>query len=299
MSTALQTQYLDPALLAKLGGMQIQARALVEGIIACMHRSAHNGGSVEFSEYTKYSPGHEIRHIDWKVYGKSDKYYVKQFEDETNLRAYMVMDGSGSMDFMGEDAPITKLRYVCLLSAALSYMLMRQGDAVGALAFDTQARQFLPASSKTSHLEDLFFLLDHLPGKGQTSLNEALRALAERAKARSLLMIFSDMLTVDDETLSFLRVLRSRRYEVALFHVLDPAELDLPYEGLTLFEGLEDEGELLAEADDLRARYMEIMREHLARIKRECEEGDIEYVRFLTTEPLEEVALRFLRGRVK
>lgn len=291
--------YLDPKLLEGLGNMQVRARALVEGIIAGLHRSPHRGGSVEFSEYLEYSPGHEIRHIDWKVFGKSDKYYVKQFEDETNLRAYLILDGSGSMRFKSEEAPLSKLRSVSFLAAALAYLLMRQGDAVGALAFDEKARQFLPASAKTSHLEDLFFLLDQLPGKGQTSLSAALETVSERAKSRSLLLIFSDMLNVDEEALSFLRVLRSRRFEVALFHVVDPAELTLPYEGLTLFEGMEDDGELLAEPDELRSRYIALMNAHLARLKRASEEGDIEYVRYLTTEPLEEVALRFLRARAR
>ena len=292
-------RYLDPRVLEQLGSMQVRARALVEGLIAGLHRSPHRGGSIEFAEYTEYSPGHELRHIDWKVFGKSDRYVVKQFEDETNLRAYMVLDGSGSMDYASEEAGLTKLRYVSFLAATLSYQLMRQGDAVGALAFDEQVRQYLPASSKTSHLDDLFFLLDQLPGRGRTSLNEALRVLSERAKARSLLFIFSDMLHVDDEALRFLRVLRSRRFEVALFHVLDPAELTLPFEGLTLFEGLEEDGELLADPDDLRTRYRALMQEHVSRVQRECEEGDIEYVRFLTTEPIEQVALRFLRRRAR
>lgn len=289
--------YLDPATLEQLGNMHIRARQLVEGIIAGLHRSPHRGGSVEFAEYIEYAPGHEIRHIDWKVFAKSDKYYVKQYEDETNLRAYLLLDGSGSMDFASEDADLTKLRYASFLAATFAYLFMRQGDAVGALSFDSEVRQYLPASAKTSHLDDLFFLLDELPSREGTAIESALRTIAERAKGRSLVMLFSDLLDIDKEVLNFLRVLRSRRFEVAVFHVIDPAELELPYEGLTLFEGLEGDGELLVDPDDLRDRYMEMMRTHLDEIERQCQEGDVEYIRFTTAEPIEEVALRFLRPR--
>ena len=218
----MEHRYLDPGTLEQLGNMHIRARALVEGIIAGLHRSPHRGGSVEFAEYIEYAPGHEIRHIDWKVYAKSDKYYVKQFEDETNLRAYLVLDGSGSMDFAGEDAPMTKLRYVAFLAATFAYLFLRQGDAVGALGFDEEVQQYLPASARKSHLEDLFYMLDNLPSRRGTSLQGALRTIAERARGRSLIMLFSDMLDADEEVTNFLRVLRSRRYEVAVFHAVDP-----------------------------------------------------------------------------
>lgn len=293
-----RSQYLDPAVLEKLGNMQLRARSLVEGIIAGLHRSPHRGGSVEFAEYIEYSPGHEIRHIDWKVYGKSDKYYVKQYQDETNLRTYFLLDGSGSMSFESEEAPLTKLRYVSFLAASLAYLFIRQGDAVGAVSVDEDDLiHFLPAASKTTHLDDLFFLLEGLSGEGPTSLVKALKTIAERTSSRAQVFIFSDMLDADDEVLTLLQVLRKRRYDVSVFHVLDEAEITLPYEGLTHFEGMEYEGELLVDPDDLRDRYLAAMEEHLKRVKTACEESNIEYVRFLTREPIEEVALRFLRRR--
>lgn len=277
--------------------MHVRARMLVQGIIAGMHRSPHRGGSVEFAEYIEYSPGHEIRHIDWRVYGKSDKYYVKQFQDETNLLTYLVVDGSGSMAFQGEEAPLSKLRYVSILAATLGYMLQRQGDAVGMLTNDRGELKFLPAASKQSHLDDLFFMLDNLPAKGELGLARLLRTVAERARPRSVVMLFSDMLDLDDEALTLLSVLKRRRYDLVVFHCVDPAELTLPYEGLTQFVGMEDDGELLADPDDLRERYIEAMRAHLERLRRHCEANQIEYVRFSTAEPIEAVALRFLRGR--
>ena len=293
-----RSQYLDPAVLETLGNMQVRARSLVEGIIAGLHRSPHRGGSVEFAEYIEYSPGHEIRHIDWKVYGKSDKYYVKQYQDETNLRTYFLLDGSGSMAFESEEAPLTKLRYVSFLAATMAYLFIRQGDAVGAVSVDEdEIVRFLPAASKTTHLDDLFFLLEALTGTGPTSLVKGLKTIAERTRSRAQVFVFSDMLDADEEVLTLLQVLRKRRYEVSVFHVIDEAEITLPYEGLTHFEGMENDGELLVDPDDLRDRYLAAMQEHLERIKRACEENDLEYTRFLTREPIEEVALRFLRRR--
>lgn len=277
--------------------MHVKARTLVQGVIAGMHRSPHRGGSVEFAEYIEYSPGHEIRHIDWRVFGKSDKYYVKQFQDETNLLAYLVVDGSGSMGFRGEEAAMTKLRYVSILAATMAYLLVRQGDAIGMFARDDKELRFLPAASKSSHLDDMFYVLDGLRARGKLRLDELLRTVAERARTRSVIMLFSDLLDANEDVLTLLSVLKRRRYDVVLFHCIDPAELTLPYEGLTQFVGMEDDGELVADPDDLRERYEQLMREHLARIHEHCTAHQIEVVRFATTEPIEAVALRFLRGR--
>lgn len=292
------TGYLDPATLEELGSMHIRARMLADGIIAGLHRSPHKGGSVEFAEYKEYAPGQDIRHIDWKVFAKSDRLVIKQFEDETNLRIYLIMDGSGSMDYASEDAPLTKLRYCSFLAATFAYLFLRQGDAVGALSFDDRVRQYLPASTRSSHLEDLFYLFDHLQSGRGTHMEEALRTIAERARPRSLLMIFSDMLDANEEILKFINVLRSRKFDVALFHIMDQAELDLPFEGLTQFEGMEGEEQaLLVDPDDLRDRYKALMREHIEQIRAACERGNVEYIRAQTGMAIEEVALKFLRGR--
>lgn len=292
------TNYLDVDTLQALGNLPIAAKALAEGIIDGMHRSPTLGSSVEFAEYIEYAPGHEIRHIDWRIYAKSDKYYVKQFEEETNLRVYMVLDGSGSMDFASEDAACTKLKFVSYLAAALSYLFIRQSDAVGALSFDAHTREYLPASTRSSHLNDLFMLMDQLRGAGDTNLDQALMTLSERARSGCMFIIFSDMLSATEETLKALQALRSRRYDVVIFHAVDPAELNLPFEGLTLFEGLEDEDEdLLVDPDDLRDAYMKAIQQHMDLIQTKCHEGNMEYIRFVTTEPVEEVALRFLRSR--
>ncbi len=296
-TTTNRRTFLDPRVLEQLGTMQIRAQTLVEGILAGMHRSPHRGGSIEFAEYIEYSPGHEIRHIDWKVFGKSDKYYVKQYQDETNLRAYMVLDGSGSMNFASDDAEITKLRYSSFLAATIAYLFLRQGDAVGAISVDDERQTFLKASSKSTHLDDIFHMLEHLSGEGTTSLESALEGLAERARPRSLILIFSDLLDVSEDALTLLRVMRKRRYELALFHVVDPAEVSLPYEGMTLFDDLESDDELMVDPDDLREAYLEAIQAHFERVESACSESNIPYFRFLTNEPIESVVLDFLRGR--
>lgn len=294
--TELRARYLDPATLNALGNMQVKVRALAEGVIAGMHRSPHRGGSVEFAEYTEYSPGHEIRHIDWRVYGKSDKYYVKQFQDETNAQNYFMLDGSGSMDFKGEEAPFTKLDHARYVAATLAYLILRQGDAVGAMDAGPGTPRYLPAASSKGHLDDLLRVLDRLEGKGEANLLKGLKTLAERARRRSRVVILSDMLDTDPELLTFLKVLKRRRLEVVVFHPVDPAELSLPFEGLTQFVGLEDDGELHADPDDLREAYQLAFNQHLEQIQRACEESDIPYFRYVTTEPIESVVLRFLRS---
>jgi uncharacterized protein (DUF58 family) len=292
----LREQYLDPATLMKLGGLLVRARSVVEGSIAGMHRSPHRGSSVEFAEYKEYTEGDEIKHIDWRAFARFDKYYVKQFEDETNLYAYLLVDGSGSMDFGSEG--VTKLEYARTLAASFAYFLLRQGDAVGALVFGDQPGLFLPPSSKNSHLDDVLQVLESVPGQGRTDIARALQSMAERVRRRSLMLVFTDMLDDAQRVMNLAKVMRKRRQEVAIFHLLDPAEVELPYEGLTLFEGLEGEGDLLVDPDDVRERYQQEMSAHLQRIERDCREGDIEYFRVMTTDPLEKVLLDFILGRM-
>jgi len=284
-------------LVMRLGGLAVRARSVVEGFIAGQHRSPHRGSSVEFAEYKEYTEGDEIKHIDWRAYARFDKYYVKQFEDETNLCAYLILDGSGSMNFGSEG--VTKLDYARTLAASFAYMMLRQGDAVGALLFDDKPGLYLPASSKTSHLDDVLQVLERLPGAGRTDIAVALQSMAERLRRRGLVVLLSDMLDDAQRVMNIAKVLRKRRQEVVVFHVMDRAELELPYEGLTLFEGLEGEGELLVEPDDIRARYQEELTAHIRGIERECRDGDIEYFRVMTTQPFEGVLLDFIAARLQ
>ncbi len=297
MANSLRQTYLDPQVLQGIDQLKLRAKRLADGVLAGLHRSPHHGGSVEFSEYVEYTPGHELRHIDWTVYGKTDRFYVKQFEDETNLEAYLVVDASGSMGFQGQDAPWPKLDFARHLAATLAYLLTTQGDAVGAMGFADTAGQLLPASSSRRQLDDLYHLIDDLRPDGATDLNAALQAIAQRARRRSLIMVLGDFLEVDEQTFKLLRVLRSRDLDVALFHILDHAEQELPYEGLTLFEGMEGEGELLADPDDLRHTYHKAFRDHCRALESACRQAEAGYLRSLTSAPIEVVCQQFLRRR--
>jgi uncharacterized protein (DUF58 family) len=289
---------IDPRLLQSLGNMRIRARSVVEGAISGLHRSALKGASVEFTEYKEYSPGDDIRHIDWRAFARSDRYYVKQYEDETNLRAYLLLDTSGSMDY-GFEELLPKSTYATYLAAALAYLFVRQGDAAGLLTFSNEPGTFLPASSKNSHLDDLFKLLEETPRGGKTDIASALTRMAERAPRRSLVFLISDMLDTGEEVLNAAKVLRRRKFEVILFHLVDPSELTLPFEGLTIFEGLEEDGELLVDPDDIRERYLIELNAYLDQIEDECRQSDLEYWRVKTDTPLDSVLLDFMFRRGK
>jgi uncharacterized protein (DUF58 family) len=291
-------RYVDPRSLEALGSMQLRARAVVEGVVNGLHRNPHRGSSVEFAEYKEYRPGDDLRHIDWRAYGRVDRYYVKQFEDETNLRAWLLLDVSGSMDFAFEGAP-TKRLWASTLLAALAWLLLRQGDAPGLLLFDEQPGAALAPSSKSTQLHDICAALERPAGGVKTSIATALARIAERVHRRSLVVLASDMLDSHDDMVTLLRVLRRRGLEVALFHVADRAEVELPWEGLTIFEGLEGEEALLAEPDELRAAYREEFEAHAARVRDECRRADVEYFFATTDTPIEEHLLAFLRGRLR
>lgn len=288
--------FLDPAALTRLGNLKIRARHVVEGVLTGLHRSPHKGSSVEFAEYKEYAPGDEIRLIDWKAFAKSDKYYVKQFEEETNLRAYILLDASGSMTFTSHE--VSKLAYAQTLAASLAYLLIRQGDAAGLMLFDERPGVYLPPSGRSNHLDDILRILEKIEAAGRpTNTVAALNAVAERVRRRSLIILISDMLETAEEVGHLLRVLRSRKMDVVLFHVVDPHEITLPYEGLTLFEGLEGEGDVLVEPDDIRDGYVALMKEHFDTLERVAREAHMDYHRVLTTEPYEDALLALLASR--
>ena len=235
-----------------------------------MHRSPHHGASVEFAEHKEYAPGDEIKHIDWKAYGKFDKYYVKRFEEETELRAYLLIDSSASMGYRG--AGVSKLDYARMLAASLAYLLLKQQDQVGMVAFGERLRGYLPPRARSGHLDDLLTALDGVEPQGRTDLPRALAYLSEVAQRRALVVLFSDLLgSRTDEVRHLLRGLRARKHDVVVFHLLDKDELTLPFEGTTIFESMEDERKLLAEPGDVRKAYLaELDALHRRAIARRC-----------------------------
>jgi uncharacterized protein (DUF58 family) len=290
--------FLDPQLIARLGALPIRARVIVEGAMTGLHRARLHGASVEFAEHKEYSPGDEIRHIDWKAYGKLDRFYVKQFEQEAQLTVHLVLDASGSMEFAG--GGLRKLEYAATMFAALAYLVIKQQDKVGLSVSGASAAR-VPPRGKSTHLHDLLNVLDAAigaGGRGDESPARALERIAEGARRkRALIVLASDLFDPDDRALTVLRNLRAARHDVVLLHTLDPHERSLPYEGLTLFEALEGDRRVLANPDAIRKEYLARMDAFLARVRAACAETGIEYHLVSTEKPIEETLIGVLASR--
>jgi len=288
---------LDPKVLARLGNLHLRVRAITEGILSGLHKSPHHGQSVEFAEHKEYAPGDEIRLIDWKAYGKFDKYYVKRFEQETNLRAYLVVDASGSMGYQGDPGRLTKLEYASALAASLAYLLVRQQDAAGLVVVSGQVRSALPPRATAGHLLPLVEALSALRAEGPTEVGAAVDWVMEHAPRRSSVLLFSDLMDRDERVLSRIAQLGKRRHEVTLFHLLDPAELEFPFDDPTLFLSMEDERQLEANGREVRRGYLELLRRWLEGVRRTALEADIDYSLCRTDAALDAVLVPFLARR--
>jgi uncharacterized protein (DUF58 family) len=288
-------ELLDATTLSRLQGVKLRARAVVEGVLSGLHRSPHQGQSVEFAEHKEYAPGDELRHLDWKAFGKFDRYYIKRFEHETNLRANLVVDASGSMGF--GTAALTKLEVAKTLAGALAYLLVRQQDAAGLSLLTRDAITDVPSRASAGHLNVVLEVLEGLQPVGTTNLLGAAHHLAEHLPRRSLVCVFSDFLDDRDEALKNLLALRARKHDLAVFHLVDPAELTFPYEDPTLFLSMEDARQLEANPRELREGYLEEFGKFLAQTKATCTAADVDYALVRTDAPLDAVLLRFLERR--
>ncbi len=298
---------LDPMTVSRLETLPVRARVIVEGALSGLHRARLHGSSVEFAEHKEYSPGDEIRHIDWKVYGRADRFYVKQFEQESELSCYLALDASGSMDYgdTGRDKKdgLSKLVYAAHLMAALAYLLIRQRDKVGLLVFgDDSLDRYVPPRARPAHLHDLLAVLEEVTrvgGRGSEPTHAALDRLGELSRQRrSLVIVASDLFEQPDgHALGVLRRLRARGHDVALFQILHPHELELPFENLTLFESLEDSRQLLVDPAAIRRQYKRRMAEFLDRVRSECVRGGVEHHLVSTSRPIEQALLEFLTQR--
>jgi uncharacterized protein (DUF58 family) len=271
---------LDLAELSRLGSLHLRARSVVEGALSGLHRSARHGSSAEFAEHKEYSQGDEVRRIDWKAYGKSDRYYLKRFEDDTELCTYLLIDSSASMGY-GEPQR-SKLDYARTLAASLAYLLVQQRDRVGFIGYGAKVSAFVPAKAKSGQLGDLLQILEKLSASGATDLPRAISYLSEVAERRALLCVFSDFFDSASESRgslvrTLLRGLRARRHDVIVFHTLHPDELTLPFEGATRFLPLEGDGGLVADPAQIRRAYLEELRHFTEAYRRGLTEGDVEY----------------------
>lgn len=292
-------RYLDPAVVARLAHLDVRARLVVEGFIAGMHRSPFHGFSVEFAEHRPYMPGDPLKNLDWKVLAKSDRYLVKQYTEETNLRAHLLLDLSGSMGFRSPRAAMSKLEYARSLAAALAYLMLLQQDAVGVLTMTDEARTFVPARSVRSHLDVVLKALSAGEPGGRTRLGPALHGLAERIKRRGLIVLISDLMDRPSEVLSGLQHFRHRHHEVIVFHVLDPDEIEFPYADTATFVDLESGARLTTEPWEIARRYraqLEAWRGHYARV---CRERLIDVVPLDTRTPFDRALLAYLEKRTR
>ncbi|HLJ10700.1 MAG TPA: DUF58 domain-containing protein [Planctomycetaceae bacterium] len=292
-------KYLNPQTLANLHGLELKARLIVEGYVSGLHKSPYHGFSIEFAEHREYVQGDDLRYVDWKVFGKSDRFYLKQYEEETNFACYFLLDTSESMLYRSEQAAVSKLGYAQFVCAALSYLILKQQDAVGLATFDNAVRNFVRAGSHPSHLKQVCHVMDIAGAKGETSMGPIFHDLAERIKKRGLVVILSDLFDDVPSLLLGLKHLRHRRHEVLVLHVVDPAEQDFPFQDPTLFKGLEGLPEQLTEPRSLRRAYQREFEHFLQEIRRGCRDLHMDYTLLRTDMPLD-VALRtFLSGRAR
>ena len=290
-------RYLDPEVLVRMGGFNLLARRVVEGFISGLHKSPHHGFSVEFSEHREYTPGDDPRYLDWVALARSDRYYIKQFEQETNLRATIVLDASGSMDYAS--GGLTKLQYASFLAATLSYIMTRQQDAVGLVVFDTAMRLNMPPGQSAVHLNEMCTRLEEVRPGGETDISSTFHQLAESLKRRGLVIILSDLYDNPREVMRAIRHFRQKRHEVIVFQILDRAELQLPFSRLVAFRDLETDERLQVDPRDIREAYIAELQEFIDAYRRNFVENNVEFVLTDTSVPYELLLTAYLARRQK
>jgi len=290
-------KYLDPKTLAKISSLDLRARLVVEGYISGMHRSPYHGFSIEFAQHRQYVQGDDIRHIDWKVFGRTNKYYIKQYEEETNLVCMIVVDCSESMTYKSPQSPMSKHDYAISIAAALSYLALKQRDSAGLALFDEQITSYLRPSNHPSQWKAVINELEGSTGPSKTTINKVLDELAERLKRRTLIILISDFFDQLDNIASGLKRLRYRNNEIILCHIMDHAELKFPFRGPSLFQGMEDGGKLLSEPRALRRKYLEEVRLFIDELRKICRELRLDYELYDTADPLDVALSTYLAGR--
>jgi len=290
-----KANYFDPLTLSKLSTLLLRARYVVEGLISGVHTSPYKGFSVEFSEHRQYTPGDEIRHIDWKAYAKFDRYYIKEYEEETNLRCYLLIDASASMNYRSNG--VSKFDYACYLAAALAYIMLNQQDLVGLVTFSDGIRQQLPARSSPGHLRTVLDSLEQTAPAGDTNLGRTLHHIASQLKRRGLVIVLSDLLDEPLEVMQGLRHLRYQKHEVLVFHVLDNDEIAFPFTQLTQFEDLENATRVITDPRAIAADYQEQMQQFIKGYETMCRRQSIDYTLVNTTTPLDKGLLKYLAWR--
>lgn len=297
ISMSLAANFLDPAVLAAVDNLELRARLAVEGFLSGLHRSPHRGFSVEFTDYRHYYQGDDTRNIDWKLYGRSDKLYVKQYEDETNSRCMILLDASGSMAYAS--GAVSKLEYARSLAAAMAYLAFRQRDAAGLITFADGIKERLPIRYRQGHLLQILRSLIETEAESGTDAPAALKQVAIGLRSRSFVILISDLLDQEAESLAVLQQLRAAGHEVMVFHVMDNAELTFPFDESAEFVDMESQQAILAAPAAMRREYMEALNEYLERCRQQCQSHGIDYCLMNTNEALDKALFAYLsrRGR--
>lgn len=289
-------KYLKPEVVAQLANMELRARLVVEGFITGLHKSPYHGFSVEFTEHRQYMPGDEIKHIDWKAYGKTDRYFIKQFEEETNLKSYIILDASKSMDY-SSNGHLRKVEYASYIAAALAYLMVEQRDAVGLTIYDERVQTSLPPRATKSYLKQLLKELENLKPSNKTSTAESLHYVAEQIKRRGLVIILSDLFDDPAKVTTAFKHFRHKGNEVIVMQVLDPMERSFAFGTDAVFKDMETNEELTTQPWHIQKAYQQSMKEFLDFYKKECRENNIDYVLLDTSMPFDKALFEYLNKR--
>jgi uncharacterized protein (DUF58 family) len=293
------TKYLDPKVLGRIQRLDLMVRLVVEGFLSGMHRSPFHGPAVEFAQHRQYTAGDDIKHIDWKVHAKTDRYYIKQYEQETNLKATFLVDVSESMTYASSTVPdgMSKYHYAACVAASLGLLLLKQQDAVGLATFDQDVRSVVPPAASPNHIKAIVHALDAAEPANKTSLEPICHSLAEKLPQRGMVCLVSDLLVDTDGLIRGLQHFRHRKHEVMVMHVLDRDELTFPFQGNTMFNGLEGAGRLAVEPRSLREGYLRAMEEFCGDVQRRCVANQIDYKRISTADNLGSALSSFLAAK--
>ena len=289
-------RFLHPEAIKRIAHLELRARHVVEGFLSGMHRSPYFGQSVEFLQHREYTWGDDLRYVDWKVWAKQDRFYVKQFEEDTNLRCTLLCDVSNSMRY--GRGPMNKYEYACTIAVSLAYLLLRQQDAVGCVAFDDAVRTAIPLRTRRNHLDSVVQAMDASQPQNKTDLYQILREVAETYPRRGMMVLVSDLLVDRGGLFRGLKLLRSRGHDVMAFHVLDDDELDFPFNGPTRFEGLELPDILRCNPRALREGYLNALNAYLAEVRRGCARNNVDYALLRTSQPLDAALAAYLNNRL-
>jgi len=291
------SRFIDPKVLIKIQNLELVARSVVEGFVQGLHRSPYTGFSVDFASYRQYMPGDEIKRIDWNVFSRSDKLYVKLYEGETNTRVLVLLDISGSMNYGSGE--VKKIDYARILAACLTYFAHHQRDGVGLLTFDTQVRAHVPSSRRRGQLLTILSEIDRIQPSAQTEFKKPLRFLAEYLTRRGLIVVISDLYDEPDNIIAGLRALKAKGNDIIVFHIMDNFELTFPFEDMAQFEDMETRKKLHVIPEYLRKQYLAILNEHMERIRKELAGARIDYPLMDTSKPLDSALFNYLAARAK